>query len=47
MTGRETAATMRAVLDALPPNQRRAVMLRYYEGLDTRDLKMMKAGAVS
>ena len=34
MLRRETAVAVRAALDALSPNQRMAIVLRYYEGLN-------------
>ncbi len=34
----ETAAAVRAALDALPPRQRMAVVLKYYEGLSYTDI---------
>jgi RNA polymerase sigma-70 factor, ECF subfamily len=34
----ETAATVRAALDVLPPNQRMAIILRYYEELNYEDI---------
>ncbi len=38
MMRRETAITVRAALDALPPNQRLAIVLRYYENLGYADI---------
>jgi len=35
---RETAAAVGNALDALAPNQRMAIVLRYYEGLDYREI---------
>ena len=35
---RETAAAVRNALDTLAPNQRMAIVLRYYEGLDYREI---------
>jgi len=34
----ETAAAVRAALDRLPPNQRMAIVLRYYEELNYEDI---------
>jgi RNA polymerase sigma-70 factor (ECF subfamily) len=38
MERRQNAETLRAALDALPPQQRIAVVLRYYEGLSYQDI---------
>jgi RNA polymerase sigma-70 factor (ECF subfamily) len=38
MMRRETAAGVRAALDVLPPNQRMAIVLRYYEELNYEDI---------
>jgi len=38
MMGRETAVTVRAALDGLPPNQRMAIVLRYYEDLNYEEI---------
>ena len=35
---RESGEAVRKALDTLPPNQRMAVVLRYYEGLSGRDM---------
>ena len=38
MVHNETAAAVRVALDALPPRQRMAVILKYYEGLSYADI---------
>ncbi|MCA1743409.1 MAG: RNA polymerase sigma factor [Desulfonatronovibrio sp.] len=38
MMRRENAVAVRAALDALPPNQRLAIVLRYYEDLDYKEI---------
>jgi RNA polymerase sigma-70 factor (ECF subfamily) len=38
MLHRETAAAVRVALDSLPPNQRMAIVLRYYEELNYEDI---------
>ena len=38
MIREETAATVRAALDALPPHQRMAIVLRYYEEMNYEDI---------
>ncbi len=38
MMRQETAIAVRAALDALPPNQRLAIVLRYYENLGYEDI---------
>jgi RNA polymerase sigma-70 factor (ECF subfamily) len=38
MVRSETAAAMQAALDALPPNQRMAIVLRYYENLNYQEI---------
>jgi len=38
MIRRETSAAVRSALDGLPPNQRMAVVLRYYEDLNYEDI---------
>jgi RNA polymerase sigma-70 factor (ECF subfamily) len=38
MMRRETAVAVRAALDGLPPNQRMAIVLRYYEDLNYEEI---------
>lgn len=38
MMRRETAAAVRVALDSLPPNQRMAIVLRYYEDLNYAEI---------
>jgi len=38
ISAREDEKTIRQALDSLPPNQRMAVVLRYWEGLNCRDV---------
>jgi RNA polymerase sigma-70 factor (ECF subfamily) len=38
MMQQETAITVRAALDGLPPNQRLAIVFRYYENLGYKEI---------